>query len=168
MPLTPDLCERLLCISSRHITRDDMDILDSGDGALESYYKGAVGWFVRVPDTDEADLSEYSAEFVGILRWADQNDCTWIELDANGPIHAGLPTFDWASEDLWTEEHRQHASAQGWGVFAIDGDEDMLEIQRLDEADIFDSDEDAYAFVIDMARKDDQVALLALQLCPPF
>lgn len=43
------------------------------------------------------------------------------------------------------------ATAEGWGIFAVDGDDTELQLQRLDESDTFRSDDEAWEFVITKA-----------------
>lgn len=71
-------------------------------------------------------------------------------------------------EREWTDACQQQAFDQGWGIFAVDGNEDDLEIQRLDETMVFDSDGDAFEYVLSLARNGDPIAILALELTPPF
>lgn len=51
-----------------------------------------------------------------------------------------------ANNRNWTEADQQQAFDEGWGVFDIDST-GYLEIQRLDEAEIFSSDEEARSYV---------------------
>jgi hypothetical protein len=49
----------------------------------------------------------------------------------------------------WTSEDRAHASAEGWGLFSVLGDDPVptFRIQRIDEDNEFDDDPSAYKFV---------------------
>lgn len=64
-----------------------------------------------------------------------------------------------------TRVHIQQASLEGWGLFstgtATDG-HTPLEIQRDDEAEIFESDEAAYAHVVAQAATGSECHLRAL------
>lgn len=43
--------------------------------------------------------------------------------------------------------------SEGWGVFEVDTDENDLQIQKLDDSDEFESDQQAWAFVIEQAKQ---------------
>jgi hypothetical protein len=58
------------------------------------------------------------------------------------------------------------ALRQGWLV-AFNVDNNILEIQRYDNATEFDSDEAAVEFVKTRAAQGDELAMAALELCGP-
>ena len=64
----------------------------------------------------------------------------------------------------WTQTRKQEADSRGWGIFAIDGDQSRLAIQRLDESDLFESDEAALAHVKQTATGGDSTCQLALEI----
>ncbi|MFA5152741.1 MAG: hypothetical protein WC554_09295 [Clostridia bacterium] len=64
----------------------------------------------------------------------------------------------------WTKPQYEYAKNQGWNIFAIDGDQDNLKIQKIDEQNIFDSDEDALNFVKTKANLGDMFCLAALEI----
>jgi hypothetical protein len=49
-------------------------------------------------------------------------------------------------DTMWTDANSQAASAEGWDVFDVDGT-GYFEIQKVDEVELFDSDEEAINFV---------------------
>jgi hypothetical protein len=57
----------------------------------------------------------------------------------------------------WTKTQKEYAKKQGWGIFAIDGDQNCLAIQKDDEEDIFNSNAEAINFVIKNAELGDMV-----------
>ena len=64
----------------------------------------------------------------------------------------------------WTQTRKQEADSRGWGIFAIDGDQSRLAIQRLDESGLFESDEAALAHVKQTATGGDATCQLALEI----
>ena len=64
----------------------------------------------------------------------------------------------------WTTTEKQYSKKQGWGIFAIDGNQDCLAIQRDDEENIFESDLDATNFVIEKAKEGDVVCKIAAKM----
>lgn len=64
----------------------------------------------------------------------------------------------------WTREDSARALAQGWDVFDTG---DRLEIERDDEAAIFEGDEQAIAFVEARAASGDALAIKALEVVKP-
>lgn len=56
-------------------------------------------------------------------------------------------------ELVFTTEQENQMFSEGWGVFEVDTDQDDLQIQKLDESDVFESDQQAWAFVIEQAKQ---------------
>lgn len=63
----------------------------------------------------------------------------------------------------WTKEHRAKAQSEGWDLFNYDG-RGLLQIQRIDELEVFESDGAAVDFVSKKADEGDKTAQLALEL----
>jgi hypothetical protein len=63
----------------------------------------------------------------------------------------------------WTAAHRAEAEKQGWNLFDYDS-RGLLQIQRSDEAEIFNTDQEAVDFIKGLASNGDVTALLALEL----
>lgn len=59
----------------------------------------------------------------------------------------------------WTDKHQEEALKADWGVFAVDGDVNRLEIQRLDETEVFESDAEALEFIKNEFKNKDVVLL---------
>lgn len=72
------------------------------------------------------------------------------------------PMSERMTEAEWTIEHGEEAESQGWNIF--ESDERGLEIQRDDEAGIFDTDEDAVKYVERQAARGNECAASALRL----
>lgn len=64
----------------------------------------------------------------------------------------------------WTKTQKDNAYTQGWGIFAIDGNQNNLQIQRIDETEVFDSDEAALNFVIEQAKSGNTDCKYALEI----
>ena len=60
----------------------------------------------------------------------------------------------------WTTEDSNRAIAQGWGVFST-GRNRPFELQRVDESEVFQSDQAAWDFVIAALGRGDHLALRA-------
>ncbi len=65
----------------------------------------------------------------------------------------------------WTDEHSTEANYQGWNLFAIGGNPTRLEIQRVDELEVFESDEDALSFVRAWANMKGSFSTFAIETC---
>ena len=64
----------------------------------------------------------------------------------------------------WTDAHSVAATNEGWDIFDVNGS-GYLEIQRVDELDVFDSDEEAVRFVRHNANAgSDERYLIALTI----
>jgi len=63
----------------------------------------------------------------------------------------------------WTSEHWERAESQGWNMFDYDG-LGLWQLQRSDEAGVFETDGEAIDFVREMADRGDPTARLALDL----
>lgn len=50
-----------------------------------------------------------------------------------------------------TPQEEEIASNEGWGVFDVDGNETEFQIQKSDDAAIFETDQEAWSFVISKA-----------------
>jgi hypothetical protein len=63
----------------------------------------------------------------------------------------------------WTDADSAKAEVQGWNLFDYDN-RGLLQIQRVDEAEAFNTDQEALDFIKDRASQDDETAKLALEL----
>jgi len=64
----------------------------------------------------------------------------------------------------WNDQCQAQALAQGWGIFAIDGHQDNLAIQRNDESMLLKDDLTAIMRVMENAlEEDDPLAILAMK-----
>jgi hypothetical protein len=68
--------------------------------------------------------------------------------------------------ERWTKQHSEEANYQGWNVFAVEGNRHNLEIQRVDELEVFDSDQDALDFVRAWAKASPElIDAFAIETC---
>lgn len=74
-----------------------------------------------------------------------------------------LTPADITQAKRWTTEHSKRAVSQGWNMFDYD-QTGALQIQRLDEADVFTSDDEALSYAKGRAERGDETAKLALEL----
>lgn len=56
-------------------------------------------------------------------------------------------------ELAFTTEQENQMFSEGWGVFEVDADKGNLQIQKLDESNVFEGDPQAWAFVIEQAKQ---------------
>ena len=52
-----------------------------------------------------------------------------------------------------SNEQLEQIRSEGWDIFSIDGGDEEFQIQKCDEADIFEDDDDAWKHIIDKASK---------------
>lgn len=89
--------QRVLVISTAHMTAEDSDMLRHGEHPLvtHSYEEGD---FVILNELEEK-MSEirtiFSKEFENLVVLAQKNSCEILRLDRDGPVYSQLPTFDW-------------------------------------------------------------------------
>ncbi|HEP6430584.1 TPA: hypothetical protein VDB83_004907 [Burkholderia cenocepacia] len=83
------------------------------------------------------------------------------ELAAYDRAFASIGITPTGDVPAWTSEDCAIADKQGWNLFDVDGS-GYLEIQRDDEAQVFESDDDALAYVREQAQGGCPVALKAM------
>ncbi|HDR9174329.1 hypothetical protein VI03_25415 [Burkholderia vietnamiensis] len=64
----------------------------------------------------------------------------------------------------WTREDSAAANAEGWNLFCLDRDREILQLQRCDDTGAFTEDLEAIAFVMRRAEAGNPVARKALAL----
>lgn len=80
--------EKTLVLSTAHVCEATMNGLT--DGTIQGYpYEEGVR--IRVSDNRTGDPGELRH----LLKVASKLRCEWLRLDADGPIHDNLPTWDW-------------------------------------------------------------------------
>lgn len=92
--------DKMLTISSRHVSADTKDLLDQAvddneeDPMPPVYEKQGYGWFVACDPDNEETWDNYPADLVQCMKLARNNGCFWLCLDADGPRVETLEFFD--------------------------------------------------------------------------
>ena len=90
--------DKMLTISSRHVSADTKDLLDQAADDNEEdpmppvYEKQGYGWFVACDPDNEETWDNYPADLVQCMKLARNNGCFWLCLDADGPRVETLET----------------------------------------------------------------------------
>ena len=104
----PDLeIGQYLVISTAHLPARWFHSLANLPTASFAYDDGIMLW---VPDDIDDDLvgsPEYApandVDIIRLRRFARAHNCNFVRLDADGPIVADLPTFEWPDGGYTTE-----------------------------------------------------------------
>ena len=92
--------DKVLTISSRHVSADTKDLLDQAaddneeDPMPSVYEKQGYGWFVAFNPDNKEIWDNYPADLVQCMKLARDNGCFWLCLDADGPRVETLEFFD--------------------------------------------------------------------------
>ncbi len=92
--------DKMLTISSRHVSADTKDLLDQAaddneeDPMPSVYEKQGYGWFVACNPDNKEIWDNYPADLVQCMKLARDNGCFWLCLDADGPRVETLEFFD--------------------------------------------------------------------------
>ena len=92
--------DKMLTISSRHVSADTKDLLDQAADDNEEdpmppvYEKQGYGWFVACDPDNEETWDNYPADLVQCMKLTRDNGCFWLCLDADGPRVETLEFFD--------------------------------------------------------------------------
>jgi hypothetical protein len=96
---TPHEVERVLVLSTGHITHNDSKLLDKKVIPCTCY---DFGYLLYVGD--KVTHAECREDWVGsgisvalyhLFFVAREQHCTWLKLDADGPLRDDLPRFEW-------------------------------------------------------------------------
>lgn len=90
-------------VSTSHITQNDMELLAVASviplptaPLVCTYPSGAFLYSSEFPlDRRALRGAGYSGSFIQVLRYARDNDCTLVRLDADGAIIEGLDHHEW-------------------------------------------------------------------------
>ena len=99
---TGELAEisKMMTFSDMHISQETRNMLKMADkGVVPELYgilvysKGSHGWLIYVPgyEMPQVDAPE---DIVRLLKIAQENDCTWLCIDEDGPEMAGIPKYE--------------------------------------------------------------------------
>ena len=92
--------DKMLTISSRHVSADTKDLLDQAaddneeDPMPSVYEKQGYGWFVACNPDNKEIWDNCPADLVQCMKLARDNGCFWLCLDADGPRVETLEFFD--------------------------------------------------------------------------
>ena len=88
-----------LVLSTAHVTEEDAQLLPKCK--LWTVLDYSYGFFLPVPSLGEPDqleeilsTSDLPRSVHGLIRIAYIQDCTWLQLDADGPVVDMLPKYD--------------------------------------------------------------------------
>lgn len=92
--------DKMLTISSRHVSADTKDLLDQAADDNEEdpmppvFEKQGYGWLVACDPDNEETWDNYPADLVQCMKLTRDNGCFWLCLDADGPRVETLEFFD--------------------------------------------------------------------------
>ena len=93
---------KVLCANTAHISQQTADeliwnrhtfshpIYPKENNCGESY-----GWFVLTCDLEDEQYN-IPDDLWEAMKFAEENGCDWLNLDADGPIVDGLKTYEWS------------------------------------------------------------------------
>lgn len=98
--------QKMLVVSTAHISKDDNFILSTfGDAGgptclvVDQYPYGYIVWVGSYSSDEDYPVQivneGMSKEFIALMELAEQLDCEYLKVDADGPIYDDLPTFEW-------------------------------------------------------------------------
>ena len=92
--------DKMLTISSRHVSADTKDLLDQAADDNEEdpmppvFEKQGYGWLVACDPDNEETWDNYPADLVQCMKLTRDNGCFWLCLDADGLRVETLEFFD--------------------------------------------------------------------------
>jgi|LakMenE01Jun11ns_1017448.scaffolds.fasta_scaffold9766264_2 hypothetical protein len=91
-----------IVFSTAHINVLESAALQDKCSRVNKYiicYPYEYGWRIYTPPDFEETISALEnfgvTNVARLLRIAKDNDCKWLVLDADGPLHEELPQYDW-------------------------------------------------------------------------
>jgi|LakMenE01Jun11ns_1017448.scaffolds.fasta_scaffold9687637_2 hypothetical protein len=95
----PHEIERVLVLSTGHISEADSKLLDAGTIPCTRYEYGYLIYVGERKDLQEAREqlipTGISAALYYLLLLTVDKKCTWLKLDRDGPVRTDLPLFNW-------------------------------------------------------------------------
>jgi hypothetical protein len=86
---------RMLTVSTAHITLADNKKLSPKNPSSVISIDQGFGYLISIRDYTKKELAGYSAAFRKLLKIAAEQDCAWLSIDRDGPVHKHLKTFKW-------------------------------------------------------------------------
>jgi hypothetical protein len=98
--------ESLLCVSTGHVRRNDMYMLEEEHKrtapSLITYPYGEGLFICVMTDNDifnenlkDAESDGYSENLLNLMREAKKLNCRYLQLDRDGSEYSELPQFEW-------------------------------------------------------------------------
>lgn len=82
---------KMLALSTAHVSQETASLLDEGKGGVVSYMKEGHGWFVYA-----GFLGDYAPpELRACVEYAVKHDCEWIMFDGDVEPLDELKQFEW-------------------------------------------------------------------------
>jgi hypothetical protein len=93
-----DNIEKALVLSTAHISESTRQKFDRNEKMPFRYEHHEYGWILFATTTYEDELDRWSEipDLLAIMKLANKNHCTLINLDADADEAEGLETFEWA------------------------------------------------------------------------
>ncbi len=85
---------KYLDLSTAHLTEREASMLTASNVLGVVIVPHTYGAFVNVAAAELGDFSDVP-NLLAVMKFAQANDCTWINFDADGETVATLPTFSW-------------------------------------------------------------------------
>lgn len=98
--------ERVMVVSTSHVTKNDMDLLEKGETNVVAYNYEFGSFVVISVDFISANFSTedmakairkdgFTGAFLFLYTVAKAKGFQMIRLDCDGPVYDDLPKFDW-------------------------------------------------------------------------
>ena len=92
--------QKTLILSTSHINEEESEILEALSSPhspdiydLIVHSHGTYGWNIYVADV--LAPNQKMPNLNRLIKIAQSNDCAWLRLDCDGPVHDELQEFDW-------------------------------------------------------------------------
>lgn len=91
------LIEKMLTISTFHISKRTAHLIGLEQIPLVIYPKDGYGWFLYLDleSCEKEELSSIPEDLWKIISFAKMQGCNWLCLDCDGEMLKQLPVFDW-------------------------------------------------------------------------
>ena len=95
--------KKTLVASTAHVEQEDFNALHETDIMVESYEYGARvylcqefgGWNEPESVVEHVAKFSFSEGFRLLILFAVSLNCSWLELDSDGPIYEEFPEYEW-------------------------------------------------------------------------
>lgn len=86
------MIQKLLDLSTAHITSAAADWLNCNPDNITMYPKAEYGWFIYARSDEYIDVPD---SIMACIKHAQSLDCDWLVLDRDGDIINELPSYEW-------------------------------------------------------------------------